>query len=253
MNDRSFVNTERSIAFEGKSWHAHPVSGAPITTEQRIHQAAIALFARQGYAGTGIRELADEAGLSPASIYNHIGSKEDLLARIMLEGNERLATTTAAALRTVSRPEDRLGVLAHVHVFVHASFRQEARVIDAEFRSLTGAHRDRVLSQRDEYEQLWAQALQEGTAAGAFKVDDQHLARLALLSMCTGVAQWFRQEGPDDAYAISVAHVDLVLLSVRATRGRRPLRGADLPLPDPVWFDLALPDRPDRLARAVAG
>lgn len=225
---------------------------APLTTQQRIHLAALRLFARQGYAGTGIRELADEAGLSPASIYNHIGSKEDLLARIMREGNDRLAAATAAGLRTVTRPEDRLGVLAQVHVFVHASFREEARVIDAEFRSLTGVHRDRVLAQRDDYERLWADALQAGAEAGTLSVDDQHLTKLALLSMCSGVAHWFRPEGPDDAYAISVGHVDLVLLSVRATRGRRLLHAGDLPLLDPAWFDLALPDRPGRSARATA-
>jgi len=229
------------------------MSSAPRSTQQRIHLAALRLFAHKGYAGTGIRELADEAGLSPASIYNHIGSKEDLLARIMIEGNERLAATTAAALRMVSRPEDRLGVLAQVHVFVHASFSQEARVIDAEFRSLTGVHRDRVLKQRDDYEQLWAQALQAGTASGSLKVDDQHVTRLALLTMCTGVAHWFRPEGPDDAFAISVGHADLVLLSVRASRGRRTLRATDLPLLDRAWFDLALPDRPDRPMQSVAG
>ena len=103
------------------------------STEQRIHLAALRLFSRQGYAGTGIRELADEAGLSPASLYNHIGSKEDLLVRIMREGNERLERTAVAAVQGVDRPEVRLALLTQVHVFVHGSFRQECRVIDAEF------------------------------------------------------------------------------------------------------------------------
>ena len=221
-----------------------------LSTEQRIHLAALRLFSRQGYSGTGIRELADEAGLSPASLYNHIGSKEDLLARIMREGNNRLDTASRTALARVTRPEDRLGVLAQVHVFVHASFRQECRVIDAEFRSLTDIQRAAILDQRDAYEGLWATALSDGAAAGTLTVADPRVTRLALLSMCTGVAHWFRPEGPNDAFDISLRHVDLVLSATRASRGRRSLRSADLPLLDRPWLDLALPDQPDRVPRA---
>ncbi len=220
------------------------------STQDRIHLAALRLFSRRGYAGTGIRDLADEAGLSPASLYNHIGSKEDLLTRIMREGNDRLEQTVRAALANVTRPEDRLGILTQVHVFVHASFRQECRVIDAEFRSLTGDHRAAVLEQRDAYERLWSQALEDGAAAGTLTVDDLRVTRLALLSMCTGVAHWFRPEGPNDAFELSRRHVDLTLRSTRATRGRRALQATDLPLVDRTWLDLALPDQPDRLADA---
>ena len=225
-------------------------TATPASTEQRIHLAALRLFSRQGYAGTGIRELADEAGLSPASLYNHIGSKEDLLVRIMLEGNDRLERTAVAAVQGIERPEVRLARLAQVHVFVHGSFRQECRVIDAEFSELSGAHRQLVLDQRDAYEAMWASALQDGAGSAVLSVADLRVTRLALLSMCTGVAHWFRPEGPNDVYDISVRHVDLVLASTRAARGRRSIRAGDLTLLDRAWFDLALPDQPDREASA---
>jgi hypothetical protein len=123
-------------------------------------------------------------------------------------------------------------------------------VIDAEFSELNGGQRQVVLDQRDAYEALWASTLQEGADSGALSVPDLRVTRLALLSMCTGVAHWFRPEGPNDVYDISVSHVDLVLATTRATRGRRSLRGSDLPLLDRSWFDLALPDQPDHQARA---
>jgi AcrR family transcriptional regulator len=225
-------------------------TASEISTQQRIHLAALRLFSRQGYAGTGIRELADEAGLSPASLYNHIGSKEDLLVRIMREGNERLERTADAALVGIERPEVRLARLTQVHVFVHGSFRQECRVIDAEFSELGGPQRQVVLDQRDAYEALWASALAAGAESGVLSVPDARVTRLALLSMCTGVAHWFRPEGPNDVFDISLSHVDLVLATTRATRGRRAARGADLPLLDRAWFDLALPDQPDRQPRS---
>jgi AcrR family transcriptional regulator len=217
-----------------------------VSTQERIHLAALRLFSRKGYAGTGMRELAEEARLSPASLYNHIGNKDDLLVRIMREGNNRLSTTTTAALDGVVRPEVRLSLLAQVHVFVHASFRQECQVIDAEFGELTGAARDDILAQRDTYEDLWRHALEAGAQSGVLPVTDPRLTRLALLSMCTGVAHWFRPDGPSDAFEISLRHVDLVLAATRTKVNRRAIDAGDVPLLDRSWFDRALPDQPDR-------
>ena len=233
-------------------WQSDPVpkvkdvpTGEP-STQQRIHLAALRLFSRKGYAATGMRELAEEAGLVPASLYNHIGSKDDLLLRIMRDGNDRLAAAAGAALAEVTRPEVRLARLAEVHVFVHASFRQECRVIDAEFAQLSGASRDHVLAQRDAYESLWREALRDSAEAGVLRVEVPRVTRLALLSMCTGVAHWFRPEGPNDAFEISLAHVDLTLAATHATARRRLIRAADLPMLDRTWLDEALPDQPDR-------
>jgi len=213
-------------------------------TEERIHLAALRLFSRKGYAATGIRELADEAGLSPSSLYNHIGSKEDLLLRIMRDGYARLWSTAQSGLDGIEEPVARLARLVQVHVYVHATYRQECRVIDAEFGELVQGAREEILGRRDDYESLWARALVAGSENGSMLVPDQRVARLGLLTMCTGVAHWFRPEGPNDVFDVSLRHVDLVLSATNATRGRRRAVASGLPLLDRSWFDRALPDRP---------
>jgi TetR/AcrR family transcriptional regulator len=50
---------------------------------QRILDAAVQLFARRGYAGTGVREIAREAGVNGAMINYYFGSKPELLKAIM--------------------------------------------------------------------------------------------------------------------------------------------------------------------------
>ena len=47
-------------------------------TGDRIHRAAVRLFATHGFAGTGIRKIADEAGVTVASLYHYVGTKEEL-------------------------------------------------------------------------------------------------------------------------------------------------------------------------------
>jgi AcrR family transcriptional regulator len=46
------------------------------STRQRILEAALELFARQGFAATSVRELARAVGLRESSLYNHFASKD---------------------------------------------------------------------------------------------------------------------------------------------------------------------------------
>lgn len=49
-----------------------------LTTRARIRDAAIVRFSERGYAATSLRQIAQDAGVSPALILHHFGSKEGL-------------------------------------------------------------------------------------------------------------------------------------------------------------------------------
>jgi len=63
------------------------------SARQRVRDAAVHLFAVKGFHGTGIRDLAEAAQLSSASLYHYMGTKEGLLVSIMVESLERLLET----------------------------------------------------------------------------------------------------------------------------------------------------------------
>jgi AcrR family transcriptional regulator len=48
-------------------------------THARIHQAALALFARQGFETTTLDDIATAAGVSRRSLFHYFGSKEDIV------------------------------------------------------------------------------------------------------------------------------------------------------------------------------
>lgn len=54
-------------------------------TSRAIVDAAYDLIVAQGYAATSMRQIADKAGLSPGSIYNHFSSKEDVFVAVVGE------------------------------------------------------------------------------------------------------------------------------------------------------------------------
>jgi AcrR family transcriptional regulator len=50
---------------------------------RNIEEAALRILAEQGYDATGMRDVAREAGMSPASLYNHYDGKEELFSALV--------------------------------------------------------------------------------------------------------------------------------------------------------------------------
>ena len=69
-----------------------PADGTP-DSRTKILDVAESLFARRGYAGVGLREVAQEVGLSKSSLFHHFPTKvalyQDVLARVLGRLDER--------------------------------------------------------------------------------------------------------------------------------------------------------------------
>ena len=58
--------------------------------QEKILQAALELFARDGFKTTSTSKVAKLAGVSEGLIFRHFGNKDGLLEAILLEGEERI-------------------------------------------------------------------------------------------------------------------------------------------------------------------
>lgn len=56
-----------------------------ISTKEKLKQAALSLFARRGYEGTTMNDIAERVGINKASIYNHYKNKEALFLAVYQE------------------------------------------------------------------------------------------------------------------------------------------------------------------------
>ena len=54
-------------------------------SQEKILEAAFGLYVAQGYHGTSMRQIAEQAGLAPASLYNHFPSKEEIFYQLVLQ------------------------------------------------------------------------------------------------------------------------------------------------------------------------
>jgi len=75
----------------------------PSTTANEILDAARTLFAEQGFQSATIRAIATKAGVNPALVHHHFGSKDDLFVTAMdlpLNPADLIAGAVAAGPRS---------------------------------------------------------------------------------------------------------------------------------------------------------
>jgi AcrR family transcriptional regulator len=198
--------------------------GRASDTGARIRDAALRLFAARGYAATGIREIAVDAGVTTAALYHHMGSKQDLLVTIMRDAMHDMIAGARQALAQAASPVEELAALARAHVVYNGENLLDALVGDTEIRSLDHANRTRIVKLRDAYEELWAEVIARGVASGDFTVGDQKLFRIAAIQMCNSVAYWYTPAGPTPLRAIADEFADYALAMARCSAGARAPR-----------------------------
>ena len=95
-------------------------------TKQRILDIARELFARQGYTGTTIADIARELGTTTAALYYHFPSKADILGGLLAEPLAGYTRILEALDSGRPAPEDLLGAFIDLTV----DSRELASVID---------------------------------------------------------------------------------------------------------------------------
>lgn len=184
-------------------------------------RAAVQLFARKGFGNTGVREIADLATMNVASIYHHFSSKEELLFAIVEESFRATYEPARRIVNETPEPARALALVTRHHIEVHCEHAAETIVSDGELGSLSGPGRERALALRDSYEQLWDELLRRGQEQGVFRLDDLELVRIAVLTMCSQVAAWYRPTGRVEVDRIASVYTRLVLRMV-AYRPQQP-------------------------------
>jgi AcrR family transcriptional regulator len=187
------------------------------SARERIRQAGIKLFSERGYHGTSVRELASHVGMEAASLYHHFPSKQDLLVHILDRTMQDLLAGLDAALATSGSHEQRLHAVVQFHVVFHVERQDEAFISHSELRSLTAPNQRRNDAARDRYESALRRFLVSGVDAGVFRIQDVPLTAIAILTLCSGVADWFASQGRLSAGEVAEAYCDMVLQWVRPT------------------------------------
>jgi AcrR family transcriptional regulator len=184
--------------------------------------AAVLEFAARGYHATTTRDVARRAGLSPAGVYVHYRSKEELLYRSSLIGHQHAVAMINTAAATTDDPVGRLRAVVSRFAEWHARYHTAARVNQYEIGALSEEHHKEIAALRRDIDAVMRDTLRHGVAHGVFAVTDVPGTALALLSLAIDVTRWYRPAGHRAPEEIGALYADLAERMVRAAPNRRP-------------------------------
>lgn len=178
--------------------------------KQLILTEAASLFREKGYLASNLRELARRAGIQGGSVYHHFASKQEILFQVMDSTMDDMIARLVARLSNDHDPAQRLRRAIHFHIEYHVADSDEAYITDDELRNLDGGHCQRILAKRKRYQQIFEELLTQGQRKQGWAVADVSLFARAIIQMCTGVARWYRKDGPMTIEQLATHYYDLL-------------------------------------------
>ncbi|HVE54174.1 MAG TPA: TetR/AcrR family transcriptional regulator [Ramlibacter sp.] len=164
--------------------------------EQRdmILERAAALFARNGYQGTSMNQVAEACGLSKATLYHYYRDKYALLVSIADGHVTRLRAIVDDALAEEGTPQGQMRALVRRLVEEYANAQNAHRVLTEDVKFLEPGDRDRVLGKEREVVEGFARVV------AALRPDLKEAAMskpltMLLFGMVNWMFTWMKPDG----------------------------------------------------------
>jgi TetR/AcrR family transcriptional regulator, fatty acid metabolism regulator protein len=143
----------------------------PIDKRRQILDAAIRVFARQGFHSTRVSDIADEAGVAYGLVYHYFKSKEEVLNELFTERWSLLLAAIDEADRDARPPRAKLETVA---AFIIESYRHDPELMKVIIVEVTRAANSfgqtHLREIRRAYDSI-ARIVEEGQESGAFRSD----------------------------------------------------------------------------------
>jgi AcrR family transcriptional regulator len=143
----------------------------PADKRRQILDAAIRVFARQGFHATRVSDIADEAGVAYGLVYHYFSSKDEVLNELFLERWSLLLAAIEEADGTAGAPREKLGAVA---TFIFESYRHDPELMKVIIVEVTRAANSFGLTHLDEIRRAYdsiAKIVEDGQRSGAFRGD----------------------------------------------------------------------------------
>jgi len=180
------------------------------TRRDLILKKAAMLFRSKGYAATSMRELAEQLGIEAASLYNHIGSKSDLLQWICFKVADAFMTHLESLDNADQEVIFKLKELIRFHIEMMQDQYDEVFVANHEWKQLKDPDLSVFLNRRRAYETKLTELIQSGVDNGSLKNLDPNVVAFTLLSAVRGLEFWKhhkRQIGKQELEDNMISHL----------------------------------------------
>ena len=161
-----------------------------------ILKNALELFSEKGFQKTTIDDIGGSLGVTKPFIYTYFDSKYSILEQLYDRAYRDLHTGILEILNAEEGgPAERLRRVVRLYVEENIERQKLTAIMLEEERNLAPKKRAEVRRKHREFDTKLTSLIEEGVAAGEFKVADPKLASLAISGMVRWMHRWYSPEG----------------------------------------------------------
>lgn len=183
-------------------------------TRDDILQSAAQVFRRKGFHGASMADIAEAVQLQKASLYHHFGSKQEILLELLDRALEMVTQRMAEVMAQPAPPAAKLRQAMRVYLSTLSEQGDLVSVLLLEFRSLDPEFYARHIPNRDRFERMWRDLIQQGVETGDFRCENVSMTARALLGAMNWTVTWYRRDGPMTMAQIADSFADLFLQGI---------------------------------------
>lgn len=180
-------------------------------TRDDILEAAAQVFRKKGFHGASMADIAEAVNLQKASLYHHVSSKQEILFELLDRALELLLERISPIASLKLPADERLCRMIRAYLQILAENTDLSAVLLFEHRSLEGRQHARHIPNRDKFEALWREVLEDGVRAKQFVCDDIPLTARAILGIMNWTITWYSPSGPLTIEQIADSYSALLL------------------------------------------
>lgn len=194
------------------------------STREEILAAAARLFARQGYPGTSMNEVAEACQVSKPTLYHYVRDKHELLMQICESHVQTLAALVEEVRAQDLAPEAHLRALIARFVREYGEAQHQHRVLTEDVKFLDAEDQARLL----EVERRVVSAFADAVAAVRPELQAHRLHKpltMLLFGMINWTFTWLRPDGELTYEAVAPMVADLFFGGLGAVKTPEPVAG----------------------------
>ena len=164
------------------------------TKKDVIIQKAAALFKSKSYTTASMRELAEALGVEAPSLYNHIGSKSELLQAICFKVGNKFSVQIEVIENNSESVINKIETIIRFHIHTMLENFDEVYVANHEWKHLQEPFLSDFLNIRRNYEKSLVSLIETGIQKKEIKIINPYVAVLTILSAVRGLEFWQRNK-----------------------------------------------------------
>jgi AcrR family transcriptional regulator len=180
----------------------------------KILKSAEKLFAYKGFKATSMREIAEESGITKATIYHYFKSKEEILFTIMNEAMDRAYSNLEDINLSRMDSKEKFREILKFYIKYYAGNRDGLILLVNEQDFLTDEHKKILINKQRNYVKFIYTLLENLKTEKVIKNIPFSVITFAFFGMVHYTIKWYKKSGNIDVDLLADYFIEILLKGI---------------------------------------